>query len=397
MILALVLSSSLRLVQDVEPERPPLHPDLRLELGARLLEFERRLKAARPEENELRAFDAAFDRATLEFFGGNSHSALGALDECIAGLPALDPPAADCLATWRDLDEGSLAEERDALAARLESAIEKMPDLVDVAGIAFARLDKLRARDPGDTLRLVEPFDRFREEVAAEVAAICRGVDPYRGRSGNRWQAITTKQVWRFADLANDVVPYRIVIPTDRRPDERFPLVIAFHGAGGDENMFAFAYGAGELARLAEEKRFVLITPLTYPFLRRTELFSRLKTRAEYLAPIDDSRLYTLGHSMGCGPASVIAVATHRGVAATALFAGSGSVAAASPPTIVVFGKNDLVVPFRTAERRLSKIEGARISIRAIEDRGHTLLVGEHLADAVDFLLSHSLPEPTSK
>lgn len=372
-------------------------PDIRVELGRRLLEFERRLDAHRPEESELRQLDAAFDRATLSFFSGQASHALTELDALIERLPPLDEPAPDQLATWRDLDRERLDQEREALEARLARALVKMPDLVDIASIAFARLSKLRSDDAADTLRLVEPFDRFREEVASEVAAICRGVDPYRGRSGDSWQAITKRTVWRADDLPNNLIPYRIVIPSQRRPDERFPLVIAFHGAGGDENMFPFAYGAGELARLAEAKRFVLMSPLTYPFLWRTEYFSKLTTRAEHLAPIDLRRVYLLGHSLGCGVTETITSRHHESIAAIALFAGNTLQSIRKRPTIAFFGKNDPLLAARFLGSLANRADQDGLSLRVIEDRGHTLFVGERLEEAVDFLLTHSLPETAGK
>src|SRR5690606_39354128 len=49
------------------------------------------------------------------------------------------------------------------------------------------------------------------------------------------------------------------------------PLVIAFHGAGGEESQWLEAYGSGALAKLARERGFLLVAPRTYPLVGKPE------------------------------------------------------------------------------------------------------------------------------
>lgn len=396
-LLLLQSTTTTHLVANEESPVPPhLRPDSRLELGTKLLEFERRLFNKLPAEEELQEIDRGFDAATLAFFAGSGDAALLELDALIERLPGVEGADVTYASTWTNLDLELLDAECDALETRLEAAIVKMPDLVDLADVAFARVDKLRAQTPGDTLRLVEPFQRFRSEVASEVATISRGKDPYLDRPGNSWRAFSRKQVWRAADRTSNSVPYRIVVPSDRRTDESFPLVLAFHGAGGDENMFAFAYGAGLLAKLAESRRFVLVTPLTYPLVWRPKLLRPLLLHALREAPIDTRRVYSIGHSLGATPALSIGDEPGITIAATAIFAGTLPRSNSQRPTIVFAGKNDPLIPFSSIERT-AKALGPNLTFRPIEGRGHTILVGEYLEEAVDFLLKHTAPETETK
>lgn len=389
-------TTSLLVANEESPVPPPLRPDTRLELGTKLLEFERRLFHELPAEEELQEIDRGFDAATLAFFAGSGDAALLELDALIARLPSVEGADVTYASTWTNLDLDLLHAECDALETRLEAAIVKMPDLVDLADIAFSRVHKLRAQTPGDTLRLVEPFERFRSEVASEVATISRGKDPYVNRSGNSWRAFSRKQVWRADDRSNDSVPYRIVVPSDPQAGESFPLVVAFHGAGGDENMFAFAYGAGLLAKLAESRRFVLVTPRTYALVWKPELLRPLLLRAMREAPIDTRRVYSIGHSLGATPALSIGDEAGVTIAATAIFAGTPRPAKSQRPTILFAGKNDRVISFSLIERA-AKALGSNLTFRPIEGRGHTILVGEYLEEAVDFLLKHTAPEDETK
>ncbi len=79
------------------------------------------------------------------------------------------------------------------------------------------------------------------------------------------------------------------------------PLVIALHGAGGSENMFYEAYGAGKVVRLAQERDWTIVCPKISLFglaLTTREMIESLKSIG---LRVDEQNVFVVGHSMGAG------------------------------------------------------------------------------------------------
>jgi pimeloyl-ACP methyl ester carboxylesterase len=77
------------------------------------------------------------------------------------------------------------------------------------------------------------------------------------------------------------------------------PLVIALHGAGGSENMFFDAYGAGKIVRLCEERGWLLLAPRLSPLTGTGLDLPGLIAAVDALHPVDRRQVYVVGHSMG--------------------------------------------------------------------------------------------------
>lgn len=77
------------------------------------------------------------------------------------------------------------------------------------------------------------------------------------------------------------------------------PLVIALHGAGGSENMFFDAYGAGKIVRLCEERGWLLLAPRVSPLAGAGLELPELIAAVDALCPVDRRQVFVLGHSMG--------------------------------------------------------------------------------------------------
>jgi predicted peptidase len=71
-----------------------------------------------------------------------------------------------------------------------------------------------------------------------------------------------TKRAYFFAD-ANDVVPYRIYVPTSWDGKARLPMIVALHGANNDENNM-ITRANGVMTKLAEERGYIIVSPLGY-------------------------------------------------------------------------------------------------------------------------------------
>jgi hypothetical protein len=89
-------------------------------------------------------------------------------------------------------------------------------------------------------------------------------------------------------------------------PAERpIPLVVALHGAGGNEHLFFEGYGLGIVLKEAAKRGWAVIAPRAEAGL--THVGGALEA-AQQLLPIDPTRIYLMGHSMG-GAHSFAAIA----------------------------------------------------------------------------------------
>ncbi len=66
-------------------------------------------------------------------------------------------------------------------------------------------------------------------------------------------------QFWLTIPLVKSPPPVRVFIPKKLDKDKPVPVVVALHGAGGSENMFFDAYGAGITQKLCEERGWVMV------------------------------------------------------------------------------------------------------------------------------------------
>jgi poly(3-hydroxybutyrate) depolymerase len=173
-------------------------------------------------------------------------------------------------------------------------------------------------RYPADYLRKVNDgliemglFDLTRELAAAEsIAQATRdGKDPFVGRTGDFKRHYVLEP-------ANEIMPYRVYVPTTYTGSKPLPLVVALHGLGANEDSFMDGY-ARRLPQLAEQHGFIVVTPLGYRvdgfygYNYRTDAASRRehelseldvmrvleRMRRDY--QIDERRIYLMGHSMG--------------------------------------------------------------------------------------------------
>lgn len=167
------------------------------------------------------------------------------------------------------------------------------------------------------------------------------------------------------------------------------PLIVALHGAGGDERMFFTAYGAGRLREIADRVGAVVVTPNTMQLGLRAERFPELLDALERRTAIDRARVYVLGHSMGAGVTARLAALHPTHIRAVACIAGPcGAPGPGDPPRLVVAGSLDPLAP-PARLRPGSGTDATLISYREVAGWGHTLLVGHVLDETIRWLLSH--------
>ncbi len=285
-----------------------------------------------------------------------------------------------------------VAESLDAVAARNSEKL--MSITVDTPPLEQA-LASCRARNallsdnpsPENTAQLLFEPNQLTAEIAEEIVAIARGENPYAGREGD---------FWRVLKVDSKESPMRVYLPESADTSKPLPLVVAFHGAGGDENMFMDAYGAGVIKETADKHGFLLVTPRTYDYGGKTigEMFDALLEAIGHDYNIDGKRIYVLGHSMGGGATNNLVNVRPTLIAAAAPLCGFRALttsAEETPPTLVVAAEHDpLARPGRVEPGATKAIEaGLPVEYKLMKNYGHTLVVGDIMHETIEWLLQH--------
>lgn len=292
------------------------------------------------------------------------------------------------------------------LTARLEAAAAKASD--DLKAEILFPIDRMKNVNRG---RLeLRTFDPDRDLAAAEAvaASVKSGKDPYAGRTGD------FKRHYRL-DAANEIIPYRMYVPTSFNATKAYPLIVALHGLGGTEDSFFDNYNK-TMPPLAEQHGYILVTPLGYrvdgsygwglgtppadPGVRRTQDLSEQdvmqvlqRVRKQY--KIDDSRIYLMGHSMGAIGTWKIAPKFPDIWAALAPISGSGAPDTLEKvrhiPQIIVHGDADPTVAVTGSRNMVAKLKELGAEHKYIEVPGglHGDVVAPNLAAIVEFFNTH--------
>ncbi len=341
------------------------------------------------------------------------------LDEEASPMVAIpiDPPLAagsvDVFARMPELGDvpiGRLflfAEDPVALGAALDERIARVAEKADVDPstlaslkarheLAFGSFDRGKSADG-----LAQPIE-LAAALAEELDLVEAGKRPY-ARPGDRWRVVR---------VLGTEFPIRQYIPEgagieggaidDGAIDGGgpFPLVLAFHGAGGDENLFFDGYGGGRLLELARERRVAVVCPPTIPFGVSPNLLPKFLEELAKDVPFDPARVGLVGHSLGAATASRLAVLRPESINGAVCIAGFADLARKVdvPPRLVFLAALDPLFPLASTR---ASVEGARergdaIEVVVVENEGHTLVVGEVIAQALDWLLARA-PRATAK
>lgn len=310
-----------------------------------------------------------------------------ALVVAIAVLPVLSPAAVQAQVP-------TAAATRDQLAAaylRLDYAVRDRPPAPEAKAALNRAADRAGMAFLGGRLDLaMVTLDSLALAVAADSALVAA----HHAEAERALAAMpAAREVFRGAD--GDSLPYRLHVPTATAP---IPLVVALHGAGGNEHMFLEGYGAGLLRRLADQRGFALLSPFTNTVMRAPALLDRLLDSLIATHRLDPGRVYLLGHSLGAITAWRLATSRADRVAAVVCIAGPCGGAPPDttarwrtvPPALVLAGSLDpIAAPARLEQAALAaQNAGVPVEMRVIPDVGHTLIVGEVLPDAIDWLLA---------
>ncbi|MBY0261201.1 MAG: hypothetical protein K2Q20_02590, partial [Phycisphaerales bacterium] len=204
---------------------------------------------------------------------------------------------------------------------------------------------------------------------------------PYAKRTGD---------LWCVFDLGGVPTPMRLIVP-ESLPEGPKALVVAVHGAGGDENLFAAGYGDGIIRSLAAKHGVIVACPAAGLMAPNPGYLEAILDTVKAWHDIDPARVHLIGHSLGGGIVSSWAKAKPDQIAGVVSIAGIGSFAGAGrlPRVLAVAGELDpLVTADRTREQaRIARTQGLNVEYRQVDHYGHTLVVGKVLPEAFEWLL----------
>lgn len=273
------------------------------------------------------------------------------------------------------------------LEALREAFETRIAALAGKSAIDVAETATLRAR----TALLSEEIDRTKlTALIADLPRIADELDAAlkRAESGRR-PFSTHGDVWRMYRVLGTDLPVRQFVPEGDGP---FPLVIALHGAGADENMFFDGYGGGTLLRSASGEAFIAVCPPTVAFGVSPNLLEAFIDELAKELPIDRTRVGLIGHSLGGVTASRLAVQKPTVLTGAVCIAGFADLPRnGSPaPRKVFLAELDPLFPKESTGQTIeaARMRGETIDVEIVPHEGHTLVVGQVVPQAVRWLLA---------
>ncbi|HKY06416.1 MAG TPA: prolyl oligopeptidase family serine peptidase [Blastocatellia bacterium] len=231
------------------------------------------------------------------------------------------------------------------------------------------------------------------KEADSMLAELEAGRDPLGQKRGDLKRAYRSK-------VDDTVQPYRIYVPKAYDRSKRYPLIIALHGMGRDEDSYFDDYAEGAFKLEAERRGYIVACPkgrepasMYRDAAERDVLDVLAEVRRAY--NIDPDRIYMTGHSMGGFGTWSIAINNPEIFAALAPVAGGGNPKAMSKiahiPQLVVHGDNDKTVSVEQSRAMVAAAKALGVEVSYIEvPRGsHTDIVVPTFDEVFDWFDTH--------
>lgn len=283
---------------------------------------------------------------------------------------------------------GRTAKAQTALAAKkAEAALAALPSLQYRIGLVdLANAGEI---DPART-----DFRQALGEAEEWLGALEAGRDPLAAVRGDFKKAYRSK-------IDDTLQPYRVFVPSSYDGSKAFPLVVALHGMGGDENSyFSDFYGQGAFKREAEKHGYIVVCPKgrgrasMYRGPAEQDVMDVLAD-ARRAYKIDPDRIYLTGHSMGGYGSWSVAMAYPEVFAALAPIAGGGDAKGmqkiAHISQIVIHGDNDKTVPVERSREMVAAAKALGTDVKYLEIPGgsHTDIAVPAFDDIFEFFNAH--------
>ncbi len=320
------------------------------------------------------------------------------LDRALAISFTIPTPGSD-LELWESRQFILPSPEHAANIAEWQGQIAQTADKpgLDIArSIVQARL--ALADQPHNTQNSAH-FLGYRARILAELAGNLKlmryGMNPFKNHDGLVYRPIISEGA---------AIPMFVYAPPQSFNRGPVPLVIALHGAGGDEAMFLSAYGNGEAKRQAEDHGCILACPSTTAFMTSPVLFDTLVNQLAADYSIDRSRIFIVGHSMGAAAATGLARTRASVLAGVVCLAGGRlptrplAPGESIAPMLAIYGTLDPLTGKVDINRinDAAKTHNLPIEAREMQDWGHTLMVGPALPQAFEWMMQQKPLTPAA-
>jgi predicted esterase len=278
------------------------------------------------------------------------------------------------------IQESLKTKNRDGLVAAVPSADYRLSlfELARAGEINFDRMD----------------FRAALKEATSMLDSLEAGNDPFAARRGEFKKAYRSK-------VDSTLQPYQVFVPAAYDKSKTFPLVIALHGMGGDENSYFQAYAQGAFKVEAEKHGYLVACPkgrkpasMYIGDAEKDVMDVLAEMRRDY--NIDPDRIYLTGHSMGGYGTWSVAVNHPEVFAALAPVSGGANNPAAMSkiahiPQLVVHGDTDPTVPVERSRVMVAagKKLGAEIKYIEVPGGDHGSVVAPTFKDVFEWFDTH--------
>ncbi len=276
---------------------------------------------------------------------------------------------------------------RTAIGVSQVANLEKRLAALKKVGAGWDAVDTIERATAHDRAELITDLvagtvpetDLPAADLLANAEAMLDGKPFYTAaKHGQFWLSVPTD--------AKKATPVRVLVPKGLDPKKPVPVVVALHGAGGSENLFFEGYGAGQIVTECRKRGWVLVAPRSGLNFTGAPPVAALLDQLAKRYPLDPTRTFVVGHSMGAMQTIELVQKHPERFAAAAALGGGGTVrdakAFANLPVFVGVGENDFAL---AAARSLSKALTAggakRLTYKEYPDLEHMLIVREALAD----------------
>jgi pimeloyl-ACP methyl ester carboxylesterase len=360
-----------------------------------------RVKAARPGKAQVRATLSGSDGKALAVATAEVNDFPATIT-----LPLKDVGEGDHRLRCEILVAGKLCaagEQTLSLAADLGDRLGKLkkglaelpgprerPEMATLARL-IAQLTDLEA---GKTPETNFPAHRLLTECEAVLAALSAGETYYGPRRAG--------QFWLTLGAGSSGETVRVQVPEAAKAGKPLPLVVALHGAGGSENMFFDAYGDGLAAKLCAKRGWLLAAT-------RTPLLSfgggpdvpRVIDALAKVYPMDEKKVFLVGHSMGAAQAVAAAGRAPERFRAVAALGGGGGFKSSDALRGVRFfvgcGDRDFTLTASRGLHRLLEKAGVKKAVfKEYAGVEHLIVVQLALPEVFTFF-QEALDEPRTK
>lgn len=286
-----------------------------------------------------------------------------------------------------------------ARAAKVEARLKEGGKQALAAEMASAqyRIGLFDLASAGDIPPERVDFDRELKEADEQLSDLEAGRDPFARRRGDFRKAYRSQ-------VDDTLQPYRVFVPSSYDGSKPYPLVIALHGMGGDENSYFDFYkndnGENTFKAEAERHGYIVACPkgrepasMYLGAAERDVMDVISEVRRAYR--IDPDRIYMTGHSMGGFGTWSIAMNHPDLFAALAPVAGGGNASKMSRiahvPQLVVHGDDDKTVPVQNSRAMVEAAKKLNVEVRYMEIPGgdHVSVAARTFKDVFEWFNAH--------